>query len=91
MAEVVWSEEALDDLEDIVTYIEQHDPAAATRYDERLRALGESLSILPERGRPAAQDSRELPSVRLYVMRYRVEDAAVRILSIRHGRRRPLA
>ncbi len=91
MVEVVWSEEALDDLDDIVTYIEQFDSTAATRYDERLRALGDSLSVFPERGRPAAQDTRELPSVRLYVMRYRVEDAAVRILGIRPGRRRPLA
>ena len=91
MAEVRWRLEALADLDDAITYIEQFDPVAAQRYDAALRRLGESLSNFPKRGRPAAGGTREMTGVPPYVLayRYREPDDEVDILSIRHGRRQP--
>ncbi|MBN2973647.1 type II toxin-antitoxin system RelE/ParE family toxin [Roseomonas aeriglobus] len=67
-----------------------HDPAAASAIVGRLLALGYSLEHFPSRGRPSGR-CRELTTVPPYVLRYSVADDLVRILSIRHGRRRPLA
>ena len=91
MAEVLWEPAAIADLDDILTYIEQFDLAAALRYEGALRALGESLAEFPNRGRPAANGTREMTSVPPYVLGYRVERNEVRILSIRHGRRQARA
>lgn len=91
MAEVRWRLEALADLDDAITYIEQFDRAAAQRYYAALRRLGESLTDFPNRGRPAANGARELTSVPPYVLAYRYlePEDEVDILSIRHGRRQP--
>ena len=91
MAEVRWDLEALADLDDAITYIEQFDPAAARRYDAALRRLGESLADFPSRGRPAAKGTREMTTVPPYVLGYRYHDGSdqVEILSIRHGRQQP--
>ena len=91
MAEVIWERVALDDLDDIVAYIERFDPAAALRYEMALRALGESLADFPNRGRPATGGTREMTSVPPYVLGYRVEADEVHVLSIRHGRRQSRA
>ena len=91
MAEVIWRSDALADLDEIIDYIEQFDPAAARSHDTALRNLGESLCDFPNRGRPAANSTREMTSVPPYVLayRYRAQDDEVDILSIRHGRRQP--
>jgi plasmid stabilization system protein ParE len=91
MADVIWTDEALANLELIVDYIEQFDPAAAERMALRLVAASEALRDFPHRGRPAGAIFRELPGVRPYVIRYRVADDAVYIIRIRHGAQRPEA
>lgn len=92
MADVIWRIPALDDLDDAIAYIEHHDRAAAHRYRARLIAAGEALRDFPNRGRRATvPGQREVTSVPPYVMTYEVEGDTVFILSIRHGRRRPLA
>ena len=63
MADIVWTERASDDLDRIVAHIEIFDPAAAVRIGTRLIAAGQSLQHFPRRGRPVADDLRELPSV----------------------------
>ncbi|MDP1027508.1 type II toxin-antitoxin system RelE/ParE family toxin [Sphingomonas sp. KR1UV-12] len=90
MARVVWRNQALDDLDDIITYLEQFDAKAADRYYVRLFTLGESLRDFPHRGRPAGNGERELVTVPPYVLRYRVDSDSVMILSVSHGARRPL-
>ena len=85
MAEVGWSTEALEQLKLITEYIAQFNPAAAQRNRDRLLALSESLSDFPNRGRPAAFDTREMVTVRPYVLRYQVEGETVTILGVRHA------
>ena len=96
MARVIWSPEALAQLRHIVEYVQLFDPAAARSFSLRLFALGESLADFPRRGRPAANGTREMVTVRPYILRYHVEpeerddadgavDEEVSILGIRHA------
>lgn len=86
MARVVWSREALANLELIIAYIRQFDPAAAKRFAGRLVTVAESLEQFPGRGRPASNGARELAIVPPYVIRYDYDGEEVQILGIRHGR-----
>ena len=89
MAEVVWTDRALANVEAIVSYIvSQHSPIAAQRLGQRLLATGDGLATEPERGRPIARGRRELTIVSPYLIRYRVTGDRVIILEVRHGARR---
>jgi len=88
MAEVVWLNEALAQLDQIASYIAVFDPVAAQRVATRLFDLGESLASFPNRGRPASGGTRELVTVRPYILRYEVVAETVTILSVRHAARR---
>ena len=88
MAEVTWSSEAISDLDLITAYIAHFDRNAAERVARRLVDAGESLNVYPSRGRPHDGDVRALPIVPPYLILYRVIDADVLILAIRHSRRR---
>jgi plasmid stabilization system protein ParE len=48
---VEWTEPALQDLEQHVAYLAQFNPYAAVELAASLFAMGESLSLMPERGR----------------------------------------
>lgn len=87
MPKIVWTEEAVEHLEAIVTYVSVYDPAAAARLGERLIALADSLADFPNRGRDAGEGRREMTIVPPYILRYRVEGERVVILRIRHGAR----
>ena len=50
---IVWSDRALERVEEIATYIEQHDPAAAARWVEELFTAVDRLGDFPEMGKPA--------------------------------------
>lgn len=89
MVRVVWRPDALDDLDGIAAYIEQFNPSAADRTYARLLQLGDSLRTSPNRGRPAAGNTRQLVSVRPYNLTYAVEGDEVYILHIRHSARKP--
>jgi plasmid stabilization system protein ParE len=52
LTEVVWTEPALSHLEAIRVYILQFNPRAARDVAASLKALGDSLSHFPQRGRP---------------------------------------
>lgn len=90
MADVRWPTETLRELAEIVAHIEQVNPAAAIRMRDRLLALGNSLSYAPQRGRPRPNGTRQLATVRPYILRYRVDGETVVIVGIRHSARRPL-
>ena len=62
-------------------------PDAARHLAQRLITVAESLTEFPERGRDAGGGMREIPTVRPYIIRYRVENGAVFILRIRHSAR----
>ena len=88
MARVAWTSGALGELELIRAYIEIFDPRAASRLTARLKEAAESLRDFPNRGRPAGNGKRELPTVRPYVIRYEVRGDRDFILSIKHGSQR---
>lgn len=91
MPEVVWPDEVIAQIDQIVAYIDVFNPTAAQRMGDRLLALGNSLITSPHRGRPAPSGTRELVTVRPYILRYEVQGDRVVILHIRHSARRPLA
>ncbi len=88
-AAVVWSQEALDDLDAIAGYIGRDSPFHAQRVVEEFFELAESLMVSPEIGRlvPELKD----PAVRecfLYSYRLIYETGGrIHILAVIHGRR----
>ncbi len=87
MHKIVWTDEAIEHLEAIVTYVSVYDLAAAERLGRRLIELADSLAQFPNRGRDAGDGRREMTIVPPYVLRYRVDGGRVIILRIRHGAR----
>ncbi|MGJ3647497.1 type II toxin-antitoxin system RelE/ParE family toxin [Sphingomonas sp. GlSt437] len=92
MASVEWSGEALEQLDQIIAYIDVFDPPAARRLSSRLLALGNSLTAFPDRGRPAGNGVREMVTVRPYILRYQVSDDGTKVIirSVRHSARLPM-
>ena len=91
--DVIWTEEAVRDLEDLARYIARDSPGNARRVMKRLRARADSLWSLPERGRivPELLDLglrhwREL-IVRPYRIVYRISEDRVLVEVIFDGRR----
>ena len=85
MHRIVWTDEAVGNLEAIVSYVSAFNPAAARRLADRLIELADSLAEYPERGRDAGYGKREMTVVWPYILRYRVEADTIVILRIRHG------
>lgn len=85
--QVAWRRQALADVSRIARYIAQDNPVAAARIARALAAAADSLTRLPEKGRPGlVPGTRELSAVPPYVIVYRVEREAqtVHILRIWH-------
>lgn len=82
-----WSVLALQDRNAIFDYIEQRDPAAAIRLDERIGQAVETLAEFPWSGRSGRVDgTRELVISRTpFIAAYCVLDDAVRVLRVLHG------
>ena len=89
MRRIVWTDQAVENLETIVTYIAAFNELAAMRLAQRLLGLADSLSEFPHRGRDAGHGRREMTIVPPYILRYRVDGDEVRILRLRHGAMRP--
>ncbi len=89
MAEVIWSDRALGELEQIRLYIRQFSPLAAQRVAVKLIGAGQSLELFPERGRITRRGLRDLISVHPYLIRYKLQGDVVEIVTIRHGARAP--
>ncbi len=87
--QVVWAAPALDHVDEIAVYIARDDPDAAARWTVELFDAVQRLADFPESGRTvpelAARGVREV-IFGAYLVFYRV-DAAVEVLSVRHGSR----
>ena len=87
---VRWSLAAADDLEKIVNYLRQENPAVAQRIGRNIFEAAGTLSDFPNRGRLGRVDgTRELvlPSLPFIVV-YRVLEHVVEIVDIIHGAQR---
>jgi plasmid stabilization system protein ParE len=87
---VAWTEHACSRLVEIETFIARDDPAAASRFVDRLVARGEALATSPDRGRKL----REMPNAGLrellvgkYRIVYRVTANTLEILTVFEGHR----
>ncbi|CAN7581989.1 type II toxin-antitoxin system RelE/ParE family toxin [Caulobacter sp. BE254] len=89
MRRVIWTAEAIANLDSIFTYVAGFNAPAAARLAQRLQTAANSLVEHPERGRAASRGLRELATIHPYLIRYRFSDEAVVILRIRHGAQRP--
>ncbi len=89
VAAVIWSQEALDDLDAIAGYIGRDSPFHAQRVVEEFFELAESLTVNPEIGRvvPELKD-RTVRECFLYSYRLIYETGKrIDILAVIHGRR----
>jgi len=87
---VTWSPQVRDDLNDIAAYIATGSPRYASAVISEILAAGRSLALFPRRGRVVPElgdeNCREV-FVYEYRIIYRIEDRAVRIVAVIHGRR----
>ena len=86
---VVWTSEALSEIEAIVDYIAADSPKAALALaDQILTRVDEQLATNPKSGRPGrVEGTRELIVHTAYIVAYRVTGTAVEVLAVRHAAR----
>ncbi|HEV2099108.1 MAG TPA: type II toxin-antitoxin system RelE/ParE family toxin [Stellaceae bacterium] len=86
---VVWTAPAARDLEAIGDYIARHNPVAAHRTVQRIRARIGALVAHPYIGRPGRVASTREPVVTSlpFIVAYRVVTDRVEILAVFHGAR----
>jgi len=89
VAKVIWTDQAITDVVEIVGWISADKPYTAARVAEELLRSGNRLDLFPGRGRAIPQGRRELVVLPPYLIRYRIEGDQVTILEIRHAARRP--
>ncbi len=88
--EVLWLQEAIQDLKEIGQFIAADDPAAAYRVLTKIETSGNSLLHNPHLGRPGRVDkTRELivPSLP-YILPYYIKGKQIRILAVMHTSRK---
>ena len=84
---VDWTYPALRDIASHAAYLGQFNGPASRELAATLFAAGESLSVMPNRGRPGrVSGTRELLAVWPYVIVYEVAADSVDILRVWHGR-----
>lgn len=88
MRRLIWSVDAIEDLNAIDRYIREFNPRAALRIASALVDAAGNLAAFPDRGRLVRPDVREWLMVRPYVIRYVVLTEEVRVIFIRHAARR---
>jgi toxin ParE1/3/4 len=88
---VVYTDEALADLDSILEYISSHYPATYPRFERRLQMVQARIAAWPE----SAQEVAERPGIRVvplirypYKIFYRIEKERVEILHVYHAARR---
>lgn len=93
MSEVVWSQDALDDLDSAIAYIAQDKPVAALRVLDRIDAAAEALGSVPtgRMGRAAGTYEKSVRSLP-YIIAYAIQLLAsgrerIVILRVIHGAR----
>ena len=90
-SEVVWSLEAISDLDTLADFIAKDSPFYAAAFVAEIRDASRTLAVFSERGRTVPElnneDIREL-IIKNYRLIYLVEENRVTILSLIHSARR---
>jgi toxin ParE1/3/4 len=88
---VIYTDEALRDLEEILAFIELNYPTIFTAFEERLRAIEQRIGRWPK----SPREVEERPSVRVvpfvrypYKLFYQIADDVIEVLHIHHAARR---
>ena len=88
MRRVVWSVDALDDLDDAMSYIGADSPAAAHLVVDRIKAAIDLLAEMPVGRIGRVKGTHEWHVQRTpYVVSYSLTDETLHILHVIHGRR----
>ena len=87
---LIWSREALEDIDDIADFISRDSPYHAEQVVDRLLGVGDELTAHPKLGRMVPE--RVDPNVRerflfSYRVIYELADEAIHILAVIHGKR----
>lgn len=86
MRAIVWSDDALDDLESALLFVAQDNPRAALALVDRLDEAASRLADFPT-GRPGRVARTYEKVVRPYIIAYAMTDDRITILRVIHGRR----
>jgi toxin ParE1/3/4 len=88
-----YTETALAEVVQILSYIAQHSSSAAIDVRERIERTVEALSDIPEMAQIADEPGvRRMPITSFpYIVFYTIEADEIVILHVRHGARRPLS
>ena len=84
---VVFTDDALRDLDEIFQYISAHYPAVYLRFENRLKAIATRIGTWPESAQEVTQRAgvRSVPVIRYpYRLFYRVRAERVEILHVHH-------
>ncbi|WP_209425057.1 type II toxin-antitoxin system RelE/ParE family toxin [Pararhodobacter sp. SW119] len=84
---ILWTRRALTDVAAVLAEIAAEDPAAASRFNDRLLELIETTLVTqPRMGRPGrVTDTRELIVHPRYILAYRVRSEVLELLAFRHS------
>jgi plasmid stabilization system protein ParE len=91
MSVVIWTKPALNDIEQLISYLLEVNPEVAQQIAQSIRKAGDSLSSNPKRG-VMVQDVNGVRKLRVpfgrssFVIHYAVLDDEVVILRVYHGR-----
>ena len=85
-----WSHTSLADLEHVIAFVAEDNPAAAAHLADAIRDAVDSLVRFPAMGRPGrVPDTRELVVAGTpYIIPYRAAGGTIMILSVLHAARR---
>lgn len=89
-AALVWSQEALDDIDAVAGYISRDSPYHAQRVVEMLFELGEGIAQHPQAGRIVPELGNAQVRERFvysYRVLYEIGDTQIDILAVIHGKR----
>jgi len=92
MVQIEWSEEAEEDLDDILSYLSKSSSQYANSFFERVHEAIENVKQFPQMGR-RVPESKNLRDRELFIQKYRLiyrfleEDDKILIMMIIHGSR----
>ncbi len=87
---IVWTKQAIADLNHAYDYVSEHSPESAADIIDRIEKSLESLRGFPEMGRKGrVKETRELVVAKTpFILPYRVRKNRIEILGVIHGNRR---